>query len=153
MKKIILFVTIALLSKSTFAQDNSDFSMSFDHLALSVKDVDISAEFYKSIFNLNEITNKGKTDGVRWFSLGDGKELHLISIVEGDIKLNKAVHFAVTTSSFDAFIQTLTSKNIGYTSWTGEDNKITLRDDGVQQVYVQDPDGYWVEVNSVMQKK
>lgn len=152
MKKTILLLVFLLISKHLIAQLKSDFSMTFDHLALSVSNVDVSAEFYTSILSLSEITNKTKKDGIRWISLGDGKELHLISIVEGDIKLNKAVHFAVTTSSFEAFIETLTSSKITYSSWAGEDQKITIRADGVKQVYIQDPDGYWIEVNSVKEK-
>lgn len=151
MKKIIVFLVIVLISKNTSAQKHDDFFMTVDHLALSVSDVDTSAEFYSSVLNLNEITNKTKVEGIRWFSLGDGKELHLISIVKGDIKLNKAVHFAVTTSSFDAFIKKLSAMSLEYSSWAGEKNKITIRADGVKQVYVQDPNGYWIEVNSVKQ--
>lgn len=149
MKKTILLVVFLLISKHLIAQEKSDFSMTFDHLALSVDNVDSSAEFYKSILNLSEITNKTKIDGIRWFSLGHGKELHLISIVEGDITLNKGVHFAVTTSSFEAFIEKLTLSKINYSSWAGDNQKITIRADGVKQVYIQDPDGYWIEVNSV----
>lgn len=122
--------------------------MTLDHLALSVKDVDKSAEFYKTILSLDEITNKTKKKGIWWFSLGDGKELHLISTVQGEIKLNKAVHFAMTTSSFDVFIDQLTKRHINYSIWAGETQKITIRADGVKQVYIQDPDGYWIEVNS-----
>lgn len=152
MKKIALLLVIILFSNHTVAQEKTDFSMTIDHLAISVNDVDVSAEFYKSILNLTEITNKTKVGGIRWFSLGDGKELHLISNVEGDIKINKAVHFAVTTSNFDTFIKHLTHMAIDYSSWAGEDQKITIRADGVKQVYIQDPDGYWIEVNSVKEK-
>ncbi|MEM7108025.1 MAG: hypothetical protein AAF519_07350 [Bacteroidota bacterium] len=47
--------------------------------------------------NLKEITNRTKNPGIRWFSLGEGKELHLVSTVPGDAKINKVVHFALTT--------------------------------------------------------
>lgn len=152
MKKIIIYLPLLLFSTLTYSQEIRGFSMSFDHLALSVTNVDTSAEFYKNILNLSEITNKTKVEGIKWFSLGDGKELHLISILKGDIKLNKAVHFAITTSNFDSFIEKLTPKNIDYSSWVGETKKITIRADGVKQVYIQDPDGYWIEINSVKEK-
>lgn len=141
-----------MLTNPAIAQETPNFSMSFDHVALSVKNIEKSAEFYKSILKLNEITNKTEVEGIRWFSLGDGKELHLISIIEGDIKLNKAVHFAVTTSNFEAFIKQLNALKVNYSSWAGEENKITIRNDGVTQVYIQDPDDYWIEVNSVNDK-
>ena len=149
MKKLILVLVVVLFSKLTVAQESTEVSMSFDHLALSVDDVEASANFYRTILNLSEITNKTKVEGIRWFSLGDGKELHLISIVEGEITLNKAVHFAVKATNFDAFIKKLISESINFSSWAGNEKEITMRADGVKQVYVQDPDGYWIEVNSV----
>ena len=35
-----------------------------------------------------------------------GKELHLISFMKEPVTINKAVHFALTTSNFDAFVKT-----------------------------------------------
>ncbi|MDP5157476.1 MAG: VOC family protein [Flaviramulus sp.] len=152
MKKNIVLLAIILISIKAIAQEKLNFYLSFDHIALSVKNLDKSAEFYKNTLNLKEITNKTKADGIKWFSLGDGKELHLISTIKGNIKLNKAVHFAVTTSDFDIFIKKLTLMNVNYSSWTDENQKITIRADGVKQVYIQDPNGYWFEVNSVKDK-
>ncbi len=107
MKKLILLLVVVLFSKLTVGQEKEEFSMSFDYLALSVDDVEKSAEFYKTILNLDEITNKTKVKDIRWSSLDNGKELHLISIVESKITLNKAVHFAVKATNFDAFIKKL----------------------------------------------
>lgn len=149
MKKLRLIAIITLVSIFAKAQETPKISMTFNHVALSVKNVDVSAEFYRSVLGLQEIVNRTKKDGIRWFSLGEDKELHLISIVEGDIIINKAVHFALTTPDFDAFISNLQSKYLVYLSWDGEYNKITTRADGVRQVYIQDPNGYFIEVNSV----
>lgn len=151
MKNLIIILCLILCSKSLIAQESAEISMIFNHISLSVSDVDASADFYMNMFQLEEIVNRTKVDGIRWFSLGEGKELHLISVLPGDIVLNKAVHFALTTSTFDAFVNNLEIKNIDYSSWAGEVNKVTLRPDGVKQVYVQDPDGYWIEINSVAQ--
>ncbi len=134
-----------------FAQDATPFTVTFNHIARSVIDVDRSAEFYKSTLNLTEITNKSKVNGIRWFSLGEGKELHLISIIKEDVIINKAVHLALTTTDFNHFIETLKSMNIKYSDWPGTPNKINIRADGIKQVFFQDPDGYWIEVNSVGQ--
>jgi len=134
------------------AQDASTFNFTFNHIALSVKDVDRSADFYKKVLNLNEITNKTKIEGIRWLSLGEGKELHLISILKESVTINKALHFALTTSDFDSFIKVLDEMKISYSDWPGTPQKINIRADGIKQIFFQDPDGYWVEVNSVSQK-
>jgi catechol 2,3-dioxygenase-like lactoylglutathione lyase family enzyme len=120
-------------------------------MALSVKDVNKSAEFYRNVLGLPEITNRSKLDGVRWFSLGDGKELHLISIVKDTVVINKAVHLALTTNNFDALIKILVANQVPYSDWPGTQNKINIRADGIKQVFFQDPNGYWIEVNSVGQ--
>lgn len=152
MKKLILILLFIFYSKSILAQEATNISMVFNHVALSVKDVEVSADFYNHVLNLNEIVNRTKMDGIRWFSLGEDKELHLVSILKSDVTINKAVHFALTTPTFDAFVENLEQMKIPYSSWPGEDNKITIRADGVKQIYLQDPDGYWIEVNSAAQQ-
>lgn len=132
------------------AQDSTTFKLSFNHLALSVKDVNRSAAFYTEIFKLKEITNRTAMAGIRWMSLGEGKELHLISVLKEAVKINKAIHFALSTAHFDEFIRFLNEKKIIYSDWPGNVNTINKRADGIQQIYLQDPDGYWIEVNSVV---
>ena len=149
MKKLIQLLVIVITSSVALSQNNQDFSVKLNHIALSVNDVNTSADFYKNTLNLQEITNRTKKEGIRWFSLGDGKELHLISVVKEPVTLNKAVHFALSTSNFDAFLKNVQDKNIAYSDWPGELNKVTVRADGIRQIYIQDPDGYWIEINSV----
>ena len=152
MGKISLLVIALSFTCLVQGQDTTSFNFTFNHLALSVKDVDRSADFYKKVLSLKEITNRTKIEGIRWFSLGEGKELHLISIVKDNITINKAVHLALTTSNFDNFVKILERANIIYSDWPGTLNKINIRADGIKQIYFQDPDGYWIEVNSVGQK-
>jgi catechol 2,3-dioxygenase-like lactoylglutathione lyase family enzyme len=152
MKKICFLLLSFIISGFLQAQDVSTINFTFNHIALSVKDVDRSADFYKKVLNLNEITNKTKIDGIRWLSLGEGKELHLISILKEDVSINKALHFALTTSDFDSFIKVLDEMKISYSDWPGTTQKINIRADGIKQIFFQDPDGYWIEVNSVVQK-
>lgn len=149
MRKIALLAIATHFSCCLLAQNPSSFNFNFNHMALSVKDVDRSAEFYKKTLKLQEITNRSKLDGVRWFSLGEGKELHLISIVKENVTANKAVHLALTTADFDNFIKMLDDLNIAYSDWPGATHKINIRADGIKQVFFQDPDGYWLEVNSL----
>ena len=152
MRKITILIFALIFSAIVRGQDSTSFSLTFNHLAISVKDVNRSAEFYKNILKLKEIENRAKLEGVRWFSTGDGKELHLISIIKEPIVLNKAIHIAFTTSNFEAVIKTLDEMNITYSDWPGTLHKINIRADGVIQIFFKDPDGYWIEVNSVGQK-
>ncbi len=152
MKKIKLFLIALFITGFLQAQDSATFHFTLNHLALSVNDVNRSAEFYKKVLSLPEITNRTKTEGIRWFTFGDGKELHLISTVKENVTINKAVHLALTTNNFDVFIQALDKMNITYSDWPGTLHKINIRADGIKQVFFQDPDGYWIEVNSVGQK-
>jgi catechol 2,3-dioxygenase-like lactoylglutathione lyase family enzyme len=142
-------INVTKTEKSEVDSEQAGYSLAFDHVALSVKDVNRSAEFYQRAFNLEEIKNRTEKEGIRWFSFGDGRELHLISIYDTDIKLVKAAHFALTTSEFDVFIKNLEALEIPYTDFPGNINQINIRADGIKQVFIQDPDGYWIEVNSV----
>ena len=150
MKKTILLLLILLFFGTLKAQEN--YSFTFNHLALSVKNLDESATFYAAVLQLEEITNKTKMEGIRWFSFSEGKELHLISFLKEPVTINKAVHLALSTSNFDAFVKTLEAKKIPYSDWPGIPNKVNMRADGIKQIFFQDPNGYWIEVNSVGQK-
>lgn len=152
MKNIFFLLITFIISGFLQAQDANTINFTFNHIALSVKDVDRSADFYKEVLNLNEITNKTKIEGIRWLSLGEGKELHLISILKESVTINRALHFALTTSDFDSFIKVLDEMKISYSDWPGTPQKINIRADGIKQIYFQDPDGNWIEINSVMQK-
>ena len=150
MKKTLLFLLAFSFFATLQAQENTN--LTFNHLALSVKSLDESATFYKQVLGLPEITNKTKMQGVRWFSLNEGKELHLISFLKEPVIINKAVHLALTTSNFEAFVKSLEAKKIPYSDWPGIPNKINIRADGIKQIFFQDPNGYWIEINSVIQK-
>ena len=152
MKKCTFFFLVLLGCNNLFAQNKMDFNFSFNHLALSVKDAEKSVAFYQSVLGLMEITNRTKMGGIRWLSFGEGKELHLVSILPGEIKINKAVHFALATTSFDNIISYLDAAGITYSDWPGKIKTVTTRADGIKQIYLQDPDGYWIEINSVAVK-
>ncbi|MGB5030161.1 MAG: VOC family protein, partial [Chitinophagaceae bacterium] len=148
MKKKSIFLLAILFAGLLQAQDNSGLNLSINHIALSVKDVDRSAAFYKTVLLLPEITNRTKIEGIRWVTLADDRELHLISILKEPVTINKAVHLALTTDNFDAVLKRLADLKITYSDWPGIPNTFTSRADGVKQLYFQDPDGYWIEVNS-----
>lgn len=123
------------------------FTFSFNHIALSVKDVDASVDFYKKVLQLEEIKNTASNSKTRWLSLYEEKQLHLIPRPNSEIKTNKAVHFALATSDIDLFVKHLEKLKINYSDWLDTPNKDYIRKDGIKQVYFQDINGYWIEVN------
>ncbi len=126
--------------------------LSFNHIALSVKDLDRSASFYKNVMKLIEITNNSGRPGIRWFSLSGGRELHLILNPES-VFINKSLHIAFASSSFDGFLKHMNDLKIPYSDFEGKLQAVNTRGDGIKQIYFQDPDGYWLEVNSVDVRK
>ncbi|RAJ16223.1 VOC family protein [Olleya aquimaris] len=125
-------------------------TFSLNHIALSVQDVNQSIDFYKKVFQLQEIENTASNSKTRWLSFEDGSQLHLIPRPELKVKTNKAVHFALSTPYFEAFIIHLNNLEVAYSDWKNTPNKDYIRNDGVLQVYFQDPDGYWIEVNNAV---
>ena len=147
MKKLVFFISIIVLTTTLKAQDSTTFYFTFNHMALSVKDVNVSVAFYKKVLQLKEITNRTAVEGIRWLSMGENKELHLISNIKEPVSINRAVHLALTTQSFDEFVKRLDELKMNYSDWRGTPQTVNIRADGVKQVYFQDPDGYWIEIN------
>ena len=146
MKKIIFLLLIIPIIK--YGQNNN--SMKFNHQALLVNDLNQSGDFYNNILGFEEIeVGAGQNPPKRWFKSDDGMEIHLISTKEKLKSIPKGVHMAFSVKNFDLFINNLKGNNITYGNWRGDENQIQLRDDGYKQIFFQDPQGYWIEVNNV----
>lgn len=120
----------------------------FNHIAISVKDVAKSVDFYQRVFNLEEIENTASVSETRWLMLTKNAQIHIIPRPNFEIKINKAVHFAISTQDLKSFVKHLDNLKIEYSDWKNTPNKDYIRDDGINQIYFQDPDGYWIEVNN-----
>lgn len=127
-------------------------ALSFDHLALMVSNLERSAEFYAEVLQLPETFDATGKAHIRWFSLGGDRQLHVIATETFEGVLGKGVHLALTTADLARVISTLTAKQIPFESWPGHAGKSNLRPDGVKQIYLQDPDGYWIEINDASTK-
>ncbi|MEH6407005.1 MAG: VOC family protein [Leeuwenhoekiella sp.] len=131
-----------------FTSNAQSFDLQFDHTALSVSDLDKSAAFYHDILQLHEIPTPASNPTLRWFDLGNNHQLHLIKSDAKSIeKTPKALHFSVHLADIDAFVAYLDKNKVDYINWLGDSKETSLRPDGVRQIYVQDPDGYWIEIN------
>lgn len=131
---------------TSFASAQTNFNFKKDHDALLVKELEVAANFYKEIMGLEEIPNGGLGDHIRWFQLSDKVQIHLIQSND-EIFQHKGVHMAINTKKLSEFMEFLKSKNIHFENWPGEKHTTNSRPDDVKQIYLQDPDGYWIEVN------
>lgn len=141
-----VFLTLIALFVMGLGFSQNPFNLKKDHDAILVRDVDSSARFYKEIFGLKEIPNGGLGDHIRWVELGDKIQLHLIESEEVTQK-HKGVHMALSTDDLAAFMKSLKEKGVDFENWPGEKETTNTRPDGIKQIYLQDPDGYWIEIN------
>lgn len=121
----------------------------FDHYTMRVKNLDRSATFYKEVLGLKEIYNKTEKEYIRWFSLGNG-ELHLAEKPDEVVETHVGLHIALSIENMDAFMEKLKRNNITIHNSKGTAGELTVRADGVRQIYFKDPDNYWIEVNEAL---
>jgi lactoylglutathione lyase len=119
----------------------------FNHAALCAKDLKKTAAFYSTVLLLKPIANPFNDTLHVWFKIGEGLALH---VIHGDCPTTVhdiGIHLCFSVPSLDVFIRHLDQLHVSYGNWGGELKKIQLRADGVKQIYFQDPDGFWIEVN------
>lgn len=143
----LLSLAVLLFPCLLFAQSSpSAKAPEFDHQAIHVRDLAKSAEFYQNVIGLEKIPEPFKDGRHVWLRMGPHSQLHIISGATDIPAQPIDVHFAFRVTSLTDLIARLDKAQVKYRSFTG-DGKITTRPDGVKQIYLQDPDGYWMEVN------
>ena len=146
MKKIALLLCVGQL---TFMSAQS-FDFVIDHSSLIVNQLEKTGDFYAKVMGLEEIPHPSKSQGFRWFTIQGNSQLHLIYKDTVVMKKHKSMHLCLSTQKLDAFIENLKHHQIPYEDWPGKPNAVTLRADGVKQIYIQDPEGYWIEINDAV---
>ena len=148
MKKLCtLVLTLGILGITAWAQTDVVTKPSLNHIAQYVVDLNISTIFYRDIIGLDTIPEPFHDGRHTWFLVGPKSHLHIISGAKEKIPHDKNSHLCFTVSSVEVFAETLRKAGVSFESWNGEKNTWTNRVDGVKQIYFQDPDGYWIEVN------
>ncbi|MBL4675755.1 MAG: VOC family protein [Mucilaginibacter sp.] len=118
----------------------------FNHVALCSKDLKKSNEFYTSVLKLKIIPNPFKDTVHTWYSIAPNIAMH---VIQSNCSTTKVIadHICFSVPAIDKFVEMLKAKNIAYCNWKQVPGQVEHRVDGVSQVYIQDPDGYWIEVN------
>ena len=122
--------------------------MTINHIALYVTNLQKSTHFYEHILQLPPIPEPFQDGLHSWFQIGADCQLHLIEGASSIPSLIIHTHLAFTTTSIEEFVQRLQKAHIAYGDVQGHKHTIQVRPDGIQQVFFQDPDGYWIEVNN-----
>jgi len=117
-----------------------------DHLALHVADLDRSAAFYTHYFGLQPIQAAARITTVRWLQAGPF-QIHLIGGRTKPVDVPIDVHFALRVQDLSAIMARLDADKIAWSDSDKNPHVTQMRRDGVRQLYLQDPDGYWLEVN------
>ncbi|UYQ91941.1 VOC family protein [Chitinophaga horti] len=143
MKRLTLLFAIMATTLAATAQKKPVLN----HIALSVYDIGKATAFYRDILNIDTIPEPFHDGKHTWFRIGEQSHLHLIQNSPAITKHDKNTHICFSVPSVEALMKLLDKHKIHYESWTGEPKTATKRVDGVKQIYLTDPDGYWVEIN------
>ncbi|MDF1812167.1 MAG: VOC family protein [Verrucomicrobiales bacterium] len=113
--------------------------LDLNHVALAVRDVPASIEFYQDVVGL---TLKPRPDfdfDGAWFALGETRELHLLEGLDQQVHEHpRGSHFAIQIDDMDACQRHLEEKNAKIVN-------INIRPDGARQIFIEDPDRHVVE--------
>ena len=120
-----------------------------NHIALQVTDLAKSTRFYQQILGLDTIPNPFNDGRHTWLQIPGSGHVHLIvpaDQIKPVIPLKNS-HLCFSVPSVNAFAQKLRAAGLPWEDWPGKAYEITLRPDGIHQLYLRDPDGYWIEIN------
>jgi lactoylglutathione lyase len=148
MIRSLVLVALVIGTASVKVQGQSNAGISLNHIAVYVHDLKTSTIFYDSVLGLKKIEEPFKDGLHTWYSLGAAGQLHLIQGAEKNVQRNKNDHLCFSVKSMEDFIIRLKEQNVRYSNWPGQESQITTRVDGVKQIYFQDPDGHWIEINN-----
>jgi lactoylglutathione lyase len=129
----------------SFAQQK--MSPHINHVAVYVVDLQKSGDFYMNVLGLDSIPEPFHDGRHIWLRIGPGASMHIIQGAEAKKEYYKNNHFCFSVSSVEDFTALLRNKSIPYEDAAGRQMSVTTRVDGVKQIWLRDPDGYWLEIN------
>jgi lactoylglutathione lyase len=143
----VLLLVIAFSFSKANAQSESDIAVSLNHIALYVSNLEKSTTFYETVLNLKQIPEPFHDGKHTWFTIGAAGHIHLVMGEPKEYARDRNDHLCFSVKSVEAFIKNLEKHKLEYTNWPGTAKEITIRKDGVRQIYFKDPDGHLIEIN------
>ncbi|MEY4052772.1 MAG: hypothetical protein RIR64_1757 [Bacteroidota bacterium] len=144
--KIAFLIALLSIGVSVAAQKTNS-KVHINHTAIYVMNIPVAGNFYSNIIGLDTITEPFHDGKHIWYKTGEHTMLHVIQGADQKKEYYKNQHTCFTVPDFTAFTNKLLKINWSYEDVAGNKNKITTRVDGVHQIWLQDPDGYWLEIN------
>lgn len=146
MKKLLKVITscccFLIMLQSVHAQ-----SPHFNHSTIYVVDMNKTAEFYEKALMLQRIPEPFHDNRHIWMKMGEHSQIHIVQGAKEIMPHEINIHLAFSVPSVESFARHLDSLNIKYGNWAQTTKEPQVRNDGIKQIYFQDPDGYWIEVN------
>jgi lactoylglutathione lyase len=140
-------VVLMLLAPFLMALSAHSQGTHLSHIAVYVTDLDRSANFYEKVMELPQIPEPFHDGKHVWLRVSEHGQLHIISGAKEDVPHDINIHLAFSVPDLAVFTKHLDDLNIKYGNWAQNSKTPQVRPDKVKQVYLQDPDGYWIEVN------
>lgn len=144
MKRASFFALLFFCVLSVAAQKQKTV---LNHIAVYVTNLSKSTAFYQNIIGLDTIPEPFHDGKHSWFKVADRSQLHLIEGAVNFSPLTKNSHLCFSVASLKIVMKNLNERGVIYEDWKGVKGGVTTRVDGVHQIYFQDPDGYWIEIN------
>jgi len=139
-----VFAALFLFKNNASAQ----VSPTVDHITVYVVDLQKSSDFYKNVMLLKEIPEPFHDQRHVWLRIGEHTQLHIVKGAKEIAKRDINIHLAFTVPVIEDFAAHLDKMNVKYGNWKGDSKSPELRPDGIKQIYFQDPDNNWIEVNT-----
>ena len=140
-------LSICLLFISAIQANAQQNKVHINHTAIYVIDIQKTSAFYSNIIGLDTVPEPFHDGKHIWYSTGEHSMLHVIQGATEKRAYYKNQHTCFTVPDFEIFLGKLQSANWTWEDVAGKKNAITTRIDGVHQIWLQDPDGYWLEIN------
>lgn len=144
-----ILLTIALCSTNfLFAQPGQSKPKAIlNHLAIYVVNLEKTKSFYNDVFQLDSIPEPFHDGKHAWYSIAPGVAMHVIQGADKPKEYYQNNHMCFSVASVDVFVRKIKMQHIPWVNALGIPGQITTRVDGVKQIWLNDPDGYWIEVN------
>jgi lactoylglutathione lyase len=147
--KLLAFTLCLLMAFGFSSKSNAQNKprVTIDHVAIYVADLRKEQSFYRDIIQLDTLADPFHDNKHAWFTIGNGVAMHLIQGAEQPKEYFKNHHFCFSVVSLTDFTNRLLNEKMAFEDVSGKQNSITTRIDGVHQIWLKDPEGYWIEVN------